>query len=721
MNGKHTFLGMTFGSSPWAALLLLSSILVVRAQEKVTFTDHILPLVEAQCAKCHNPDKKKGDLDLTSYSGAMKGGGAGVIVVSGNPDSSKLIKVLAHSEEPAMPPNKPPMAEKELAVFKKWIAGGLLETSGSKAIAAAKPAMDLTLKVSSLGKPDGPPPMPGELPVEPVVHTSRGYAINGLASSPWAPLVAITGQKQILLYHTTNFSLLGILPFPDGQPVDLKFSRSGKLLIAGGGHGAKSGKVILWNVETGERIASIGNEYDSVLATDISPDQSRVALGGPDRLVKIFSTKSGEVEHKIKKHTDWVTALAFSPNGEMLASADRNGGITVWDADSGQELFTTLGHKGAVTALSWRSDSRLVASSSEDGTVKLWESSEGKQAKTWNAHSGGVESVAYSQDGQFVTCGRDGAVITWSADGNKLKTCEFFGETATRCAWSDNATRIIAADFAGRVAVWEAKTGGRLGELDANPRLLADQLADAGKKLAGLQSQQDKPSPDVVAAEAELAKTSAALDDTKSALAKAKVDQEAKEQEVVRLKELTSQQSAPANLDEQLVRARAARQTARETTTNTLVKVESLTAAHLASRRKAEETGRANDKAALLAKAKTEVEWLRDAERRTTLAKARESIATRHRETTGLEAALEQKQADIAQFTKDVSSVSNSEAKGKAKAALKAAQAELKTLESQLKKARTDLATEQARLDKLSREHGGQKAAADKPQQQSKR
>ena len=238
------------------------------SQQKTTFADHVLPLVEQHCAKCHNPDKKKGDLDLTSYSGAMKGGGSGVVVVSGNPDSSKLIKAITHAEEPTMPPNKSPLPEKDLVVFRKWIAGGLLETSGSKAIATAKPTMDLALKVSDLGKPDGPPPMPKELSIDPVVHTPRGYAVNGLAASPWAPLVAIAGQKQILLYNTTNLDLLGILPFTEGQPWDVKFSRSGKLLIAGGGRGAQSGSILLWNIETGERIATIGKEYDAVLAAD---------------------------------------------------------------------------------------------------------------------------------------------------------------------------------------------------------------------------------------------------------------------------------------------------------------------------------------------------------------------------------------------------------------------------------------------------------------------
>src|SRR5439155_5994821 len=277
--------------------------------------------------------------------------------------------------------------DKELELIRKWITGGLLENAAGKAIAAAKPGVDLTLQADAIGKPEGPPPMPTkQLPLNPFVHTAHLTAITGLASSPWAPLVAVAGQKQVLLFHADTLALLGILPFTEGQPVDVKFSRNGKLLLAGGGRGANSGRVIVWDVLTGERLMIIGNDYDTVLAADIRPDQSQVALGGPNRLVKIFLTKTSEMQHKIKKHTDWVTAVAFSPNGQMLASADRNGGISVWDPDNAQELFTLAGHKSAVTALSWRGDSKLLASSSEDGTVKLWEMKEGKQVKDWSAH-----------------------------------------------------------------------------------------------------------------------------------------------------------------------------------------------------------------------------------------------------------------------------------------------------------------------------------------------
>jgi WD40 repeat protein len=464
--------------APW--FFLCSSL----AQEKTTYQDQVLPLIEANCSKCHNPDKKKADLDLTSYQGVLKGSGSGLVVVSGNLEGSKLWKALTHAEDPTMPPNRPKLADKELDVFKKWIVGGLLETADGKPVVAANPGVDLTLKPEALEKPEGPPPMPVDLPCEPVVHTLHGNAITGLAASPWAPLIAVAGQKQVLLFHSETLELLGVLPFTEGQPADLKFSHSGKLLLAAGGRGARSGRVMLWDVTIGEHLTTLGDDYDTVLAADIRPDQSQVALGGPSRLVKIFSTKTGELLHKIKKHTDWVTAVAFSPNGQVLATADRNGGISLWDPESGEELFTLAGHKSYVTALSWRADSKLLASSSEDGTVKLWDAKEGKQIKSWTAHGSGTLCVSYSSDGRLVTCGRDNAVTLWDVNGSKKRSFDFFGNLPLRAAFSCDGKRLFATDFTGRVAAWNDADGKRVGELNPDPLPLAQQLAAARKHLS---------------------------------------------------------------------------------------------------------------------------------------------------------------------------------------------------------------------------------------------
>ena len=697
--------------------VLLASLCAARAQEKVTYNDHLLPLIEQHCANCHNPDKKKGDLVLTSYNALLKGGGSGAIVAAGSPDSSKLWKAVTHAEEPTMPPKKPKLADKELDVFKKWIAGGLLESTGSKAVAAARPSVDLTMKVSSTRRPEGPPPMPVDLPIEPVVHAKRGTAINGLATSPWAPLVAVAGQKQVLLFNTTNLDLAGILPFGEGQPWDLKFSRSGKLLLAAGGHGAKSGRVVLWNVESGERVTTLGEEYDTVLAADISPDQSKVALGGPSRLVKIHSTKTGEPEHKLKKHTDWVTAVAFSPNGEFLATADRNGGVVMWDPDNGQELFTTVGHKTAVTSLSWRDDSKVVASSSEDGSVRLWETSEGKQARTWNAHSGGAMCVAFSHEGNTVTCGRDGVVTTWSADGSKLKSCDFFGETALRCAFSHDGTRLIATDFAGRVGVWNAANGKQLGTLDANPPLLPDQLEAAQRRVEELAARVDKPAapqPEETAA----AKARGEQEKARAALTNAQFDFASKAREVVRLKSLATAANPPADIDGQLAAARAAREAARAATNTATLQLEAKS--REAATFRDGPSSPPQDPAAELAAARATLARLVRAQAQSVAFRSKENVASKKRELEALRGALAVKQDEVKKLNSDLGAARDSATKTKLRTELKSASAALKETEAAIKKCAADLADEQTRADKTAAEFERMKTTASGAQLQSK-
>lgn len=570
---------MRFFLLPFSFLLAFTAI--VSAQEKITFQDHVLPLVEANCAKCHNADKKKGDLDLTSYSGALAGGASGKIVIPGDADASKLWKVINHLEEPEMPPKSSKLPDKDLAVFKKWIAGGLLENLGSKAI-AGKPTADMSLGTAGLGKPDGPPPMPGDLLMEPVLSVRRLTAVTGLASSPWAPLIAVAGQKEIVLYNSDSLDLIGVLPFKDEQgvyqPDDVKFSRNGRMLVVGGGHAAKAGRVMVFDVTTGERIISVGSgvEFDSALGADLSPDQSKIVFGGPSRVVKVFSTKDGSLLYKMKKHTDWVMAAAFSPNGEWLATGDRNGGLVIWDADNGLEIHTVAGHKSAVTALSWRPDSKVLASVGEDGAAKVWEMGEGKQVKTWNPHPSGALSISYAQDGRTVTCGRDNQVTTWSSDGTKLKSFEFTNELPVRVTFSHDGGRVIATDWSGRVTVWDSVTARPLGELAANPPSLSVQIAAAQQRLTGLQSGAAKSAPAaVVAAPAESPRAELLKEWRKAsnAVEKARADLAPKEAEDARLKAEVLKNRTP-ELEAKRAISKVAREAARLAFTNALTAFE---------------------------------------------------------------------------------------------------------------------------------------------------
>ena len=276
-----------------------------------------------------------------------------------------------------MPPNSAKIPDAEIELIRKWIEGGALENSGSKAAVKAKPKFEFKLDPAALGKPAGTPAMPENLSTEPFVPQAKPGAVVAMASSPWAPVVAIAGHKQVLLYRTTDFHLIGVLPFPEGAIYVLKFSRNGDLLLAGGGRGGQSGIAVAWDVKKGTRVFEVGKEYDVVLAADISPDHGQVALGGPGRVVRVYNTADGSLAQEMRKHTEWITAAEFSPDGVLLATGDRNNGLIVWEAQTGREFFDLRGHQAAITDVSWRLDSNVLASSSEDTTVKLWEMENG--------------------------------------------------------------------------------------------------------------------------------------------------------------------------------------------------------------------------------------------------------------------------------------------------------------------------------------------------------
>ena len=161
-------------------------------QASPNYTDHVLPIFREHCLKCHNANDAEAGLAIDSYGALMEGGGSGDAVTDGDASGSRLYLVMTHAEEPTMPPNQEPLAKEKLEIIRKWIDGGLLENSGSKARKRKGPSLSFTTMEG--GKPSEVV-MPESLWRVPVVVTNRAAASSALAASPWAPLVAVAGQK----------------------------------------------------------------------------------------------------------------------------------------------------------------------------------------------------------------------------------------------------------------------------------------------------------------------------------------------------------------------------------------------------------------------------------------------------------------------------------------------------------------------------------------------
>ena len=457
------------------------------AADKITYDDHIFPIFESKCLNCHNPDKKKGDLDLSTYTGTMAGSSGGKIALSGDGGSSKLFTVAVHTEEPVMPPEGDKIAKKDAELIRTWIDGGLLENKGSKAKKRPKPAFTLG-SIPTGKRPEGPPPMPQDLLLEPVVTPTRSTVVADMDASPWAPLIAITGQRQILLYHSDTFELIGVLPFPKGNPETISFHPSGKYLIAGGGIGGKSGTTVTWDITNGREMMTMGNEFDSVLAADLRADLGGIALGGPSRLIKLWDTQEGEQIKSIKKHTDWVTALAYSPDGVLLATGGRGSGVQIWEAASGNEFHSLRGHQKAIVDIKWRADSNLVATASEDGTIRFWDMNQGKEVKKGTASGGGILALDYARNGKLISSTRDGRVQLWKADLTLEKQSQPFPEMITEVAFSHDGARYFTADWNGKIEAWNTLDFKKIGELSTTPPSVENRIISVSQEMNAIEA-----------------------------------------------------------------------------------------------------------------------------------------------------------------------------------------------------------------------------------------
>lgn len=95
--------------------------------EALVYQDIIHPIFEEKCEKCHNANKKKGDLRMDEIALFKKGGKNGVIFKANLVDESEFIKriLLPESDEHHMPPKgKNQITENELSLLKWWVEQG---------------------------------------------------------------------------------------------------------------------------------------------------------------------------------------------------------------------------------------------------------------------------------------------------------------------------------------------------------------------------------------------------------------------------------------------------------------------------------------------------------------------------------------------------------------------------------------------------------------------
>lgn len=438
-----------------------------KEEPMTNFADHVKPIFEARCLRCHNADKAKSGLNLALHATTMEGGSSGKVIVPGNPDGSRLLALIMQTEEPVMPPSGDPLKPEEIETIRRWIADGAPADSKAKRM-AKKEAPEADAPVFVAASFDGPPPMPEVALAAPHTLPGRGVVARAVDTNPRSPLMAVGADRQVLIYQTDTNELLGALPFPEGDIYTLTFSVNGDLLLAGGGQEGDTGISVLWNIRTTERMGTFGEYYDTVLAADISPDHRMIALGGPNKKVRVYSTETGEEIYSLDKHNDWIQAVKFTPDGEVLTTADRAGGMYLWQAANGREVEQLRGHDGGINALAYTADSTVLASVGDDGTVQLWDTWKYNRIRSFKAHNQAALYVDINADGLIITAGADRQTKVWAQDGKEQKAFQGSGDWVYAACFGQN-NRVIGGTWAGNIILWDMESGNEVAQLSTNP------------------------------------------------------------------------------------------------------------------------------------------------------------------------------------------------------------------------------------------------------------
>jgi len=97
------------------------------ATNVISFDQHVRPMLERSCIRCHGPERPKSGYRLDNREGALKGGGNGVAIVAGKSAESPLIHYVAGLvEDMEMPPRGKgdPLTTEEIALLRGWIDQG---------------------------------------------------------------------------------------------------------------------------------------------------------------------------------------------------------------------------------------------------------------------------------------------------------------------------------------------------------------------------------------------------------------------------------------------------------------------------------------------------------------------------------------------------------------------------------------------------------------------
>ena len=254
-------------------------------------------------------------------------------------------------------------------------------------------------------------------------NLETGILINTLEEPSRINAIAIHPQKPLLVsgcdenkIHIWNLDTLTSIPleFHTNRVLAVAISRDGKTLVSGSRD--HTIKIFNWTNSDLEFKHDLTEDYGTVLALEITPNNQQIIAVYGDNTVRIWDVATGKLIKTVIRYSDLIWSIAISHDSKTLVCGSRDRTIQIIDLATGKIKRTLTKHTSAVWSVAISPDGNTLASGSSDNTIILWDLKTGKVQKTLTGHTQDVLAASFSANGQkLVSCSRDQKIRIWQA------------------------------------------------------------------------------------------------------------------------------------------------------------------------------------------------------------------------------------------------------------------------------------------------------------------
>lgn len=281
--------------------------------------------------------------------------------------------------------------------------------------------------------------------------------LSTVAFSPDGKLLAAGGaDMMVYVWDVESGELLNTWEGHSNWVNGLAFHPRGEQLATVSGHSSRGeGRVLVWDISTGEPLRDIAVSESCLFAVTYSPDGQLLVGGGTgEKHIRYWDVKSGEQVAEWKRPSA-VQFLEFSPDGKRLASGGWFDSILVNDTETNKLLFDTDSHPGHATSLAFHPDGVRLVSGGADQTVRIWDTLSGELLEQFRGHTARVNGVAFDARRQrVISASDDKSIKVWGIENSLQESTVLAGERfrIRDLAFSPDST-LMASVFG---APWDA-------------------------------------------------------------------------------------------------------------------------------------------------------------------------------------------------------------------------------------------------------------------------